>query len=184
MDVKEKKSLSSPVFSVKNKLVRVLWRCAYIGLFRFTPIPLFGLRRFVLRCFGATVGLNVNIYPTCKIWLPSNLIINNGSGIGPNVNVYNQGEVTIGENVIVSQGAHLCASTHNYNDPLHPLILAPITIENNVWICAEAFVGPNVVLAEGSVVGARAVIMKKTEPWGVYAGNPAIKIKNRSWSDE
>ena len=46
-------------------------------------------------------------------------------------------------------------------------------------VCADAFVGPGVVIVEGAVVGARAVVMKNVEPWTVVAGNPAQVIKIR-----
>ena len=88
-------------------------------------------------------------------------------------------KVTIKDNVLISQGSHICASTHDYNDPLHPLVLAPIIIESNCWVCADVFVGPGVHLAEGCVIGARAVVTRDTDSWGVYAGNPAKKIKER-----
>lgn len=184
MKVKEKKALDASVFGFKNKLTRIVWWFVYCLLFRPSPTPLFGYRRFLLNAFGGHIDEEVNIYPTAKIWLPSNLYMKRNSTLGPNVNLYNQGTISIGERVIISQGAHLCASTHDYNHSLHPLILAPITIEDDVWVCADAFIGPYVHLAEGCVVGARAVITKKTESWSVYSGNPASKIKNRSWSDK
>jgi putative colanic acid biosynthesis acetyltransferase WcaF len=103
-----------------------------------------------------------------------------GSTLGPSVNVYNQGKITVARNAIISQGAHLCASTHDYNNPIHPLLLGPITIEDNVWIAADAFIGPGVTLSEGSVVGARAVVSNDTSAWCVYAGNPARIVKERN----
>ncbi len=39
---------------------------------------------------------------------------------------------------------------------------------------------PNVVLAEGSVIGANSVVTKNTEPWTVYVGSPAKPIKKRN----
>ncbi|MEY8216597.1 MAG: hypothetical protein RPR97_19200 [Colwellia sp.] len=178
-EVKNKSSLGDPVFSISNKLVRVLWAFVYNIFFRFSPTPFFAYRRFILRIFGAEIGSKTNIYPTVKVWLPSNLSMSEGSSLGPNVNIYNQGKITIGERVIISQGAYLCASTHDYNNPVHPLVLSPITIANNCWVCADAFIGPNASLAEGSVVGARAVMNKNTDSWGVYAGNPAKKVNER-----
>lgn len=177
--MKQKKSVNSAVFSLSNKLYRLLWRTIYYLFFRLSPTPLFGYRRLILRLFKADIGQRVNIYPSVDIWLPENLAIGNDSSIGPNVKVYNQGKITIADRTIISQGAHLCASTHDYNDPVHPLLLAPINIESDVWVCAEAFVGPGVNLKEGGVLGARAVCLKNTELWSVYAGNPAAKIKNR-----
>jgi len=182
-NIKVKSTLQSPVFSLQHKLIRVVWALTYTLLFRFSPVPFFSYRRWLLRCFGASIATGVNVYPSAKIWFPKNLVMKSGSTLGPNVNVYNQGAIVIGGNTIVSQGAHLCASTHDYNNPLHPLLLAPIQIEANAWICAEAFVGPNVTVAEGSVVGARAVLMKNTEAWGVYGGNPARKVNERERFD-
>jgi putative colanic acid biosynthesis acetyltransferase WcaF len=179
MEIKKKNNLQSPVFGYKNKLIRVLWGIIYYCAFRFSPVPFFGYRRLILRCFGAKVGKKVNVYPSAKIWLPSNLIIDDFSTLGPNVNIYNQATITLGKHIIVSQGAYLCASSHDYNDILHSLLLCPIKIKDNVWLCTESFVGPNVTVKQGAVLGAKAVLMKDSSPWCVYAGNPAKLIKKR-----
>ncbi|WP_339726236.1 putative colanic acid biosynthesis acetyltransferase [uncultured Paraglaciecola sp.] len=178
--LKNKSALNSAVFPLRNKVQRAVWGAVYFFLFRFSPTPLFTFRRFLLSAFGADVHFSARIYPSASIWLPSNLTIEEKATLGPKVNVYNQGKITIGRRTTVSQGAHLCASTHDYNDPLHPLLLAPICIESDVWVCAEAFVGPGVTLSEGSVIGARAVVVKSTAPWSVSAGNPARHIKERT----
>jgi putative colanic acid biosynthesis acetyltransferase WcaF len=175
----KKKSISSPSFSFVNKMERIIWNVVWLFFFRFSPIFLKKWRLFLIKIFGANVENDLNIYPSCKIWLPRNLTVGFESTLGPGVNIYNQGEIKIGSKVILSQGAYLCASTHDYNDPLHPLLLRPITICDNVWVCSEAFIGPGVNLAIGSVVGARSVILKDSQPWSVYSGNPAFKVKER-----
>jgi putative colanic acid biosynthesis acetyltransferase WcaF len=177
--MKVKTSITSPVFSMKNKIYRLLWLFFYIFLFRYSPVFMFKYRVFILKLFGAKIKNTSRIYPKVIIWSPKNLIIGDFSTLGPNVNVYNQGVVNISDYVIVSQGAQICASTHDYNDPLHPLLLRPVTIEKQVWVCADAFIGPGVILAEGGVVGARAAVFKNTVQWGVYSGNPAQLIKMR-----
>ena len=48
-----------------------------------------------------------------------------------------------------------------------------------VWVCARASVAPGVNLAEGAVLGLGSVATRDLEPWSVYAGNPAVKIKSR-----
>ena len=177
--MESKKKLTDPVFSLGNKLYRYAWNITYLFFFKFTPIYLFHFRVFILKIFGAKVHRNSRIYPTAKIWSPKNLIVKSTATIGPFVNIYNQGLIQIESNVIISQGAHICASTHDYNNFLHPLVLSPILICENSWICSDAFIGPGVTVAEGTVVGARAVLTKDTEQWFVYAGNPAKKIKAR-----
>lgn len=177
--VKDKSNLQSPVFSLANKLTRVCWAIVYGVFFRLSPVPLFAYRRWLLCLFGASLESSANVYPSVRIWLPANLKMGAGSTLGSGVNVYNQGLISIERNVVISQGAYLCASTHNYNEPLHPLILAPILVKSNAWICTEAFVGPGVIVSEGVVIGARAVVIKNTDAWGVYAGNPATKVNVR-----
>lgn len=175
----EKQSLTSPVFSVKNRLFRLVWNFVYLCFFRFSPVFLFKWRNFILRVFGAKLAVSSRVYPSVKIWFPANLEMDELATLGPNVNVYNQSSISLGKKVIISQGSHLCASTHDYNHSLHPLVLKPIVIEDHVWVCADAFVGPGVILAEGSVIGARAAIFKNSQSWTVYSGNPAQIIKQR-----
>lgn len=53
----------------------------------------------------------------------------------------------------------------------------PIRLERNVWIGFEACVLPGVTIGEGSVVGARSVVMENVPPFTVVAGNPARIIR-------
>jgi putative colanic acid biosynthesis acetyltransferase WcaF len=157
---------------------RILWMLAW-PLFRFSPRPLFGWRRFLLRLFGAKVGPGVNVYPSTMIYFPWNLTAGEGSAIGENALVYNLGPVTLGERVTVSHQAHLCAGTHDYSRPDMPLQKPPVTVERDVWVCTGAFVGPGVTVGEGAVIGARAVAMSDVSAWAVVMGNPAEFVKER-----
>ena len=162
-----------------NELLRrVLWGVA-LPFFRFSPRPCFGWRRFLLRAFGARVGREVNIYPSARIYLPWNLEIGDWSAVGEWALIYNLGAVRIGERVTISQRVHLCAGTHDYRNPAMPLLKPPIALDDQSWICADAFIGPGVTVGEGAVVGACAVVMKDVEPWKVVAGNPAREVKDR-----
>lgn len=157
---------------------RVLWALAQ-PVFRFSPRPLFGWRRFLLRLFGAQVGRGVNIYPSARIVIPWNLSIGDQASIGEWVLVYNLGPVTIGQQASVSHRAHLCAGTHDYRDPTLPLQRLPIDIGPGAWVCADAFVGPGVQVGEGAVVAACAVVVQDVPAWTVAGGNPARFIKTR-----
>jgi putative colanic acid biosynthesis acetyltransferase WcaF len=61
-----------------------------------------------------------------------------------------------------------------------PLQKPPISVGDQAWICADAFVGPGVTVEEGAVVGARAVAVSDVEPWTVVAGNPASHVRDRT----
>jgi putative colanic acid biosynthesis acetyltransferase WcaF len=165
-------------YAFSETSARVLWN-AVQPLFRFSPRPLFGWRRWLLRCFRARIGSHVNIYNTARIYLPWNLKVGDWSAIGEDARIYNLGVVTIGRHVTISQNAHLCAGTHDYLDATMPLVRPPIVVEDQAWVCADAFVGPGVVVGAGSVVAARAVAVRDVAPWTVVAGNPARVIKHR-----
>lgn len=168
-------------YTATEQFRRVMWGFGEL-LFRCSPRPCFGWRRFILRCFGAKIGSRANLYPTTRIYFPWNLTVGDWSAIGEHVLVYNLGPVTIGCRATISHRAHLCAGTHDYTRPELPLLKPPISIGDQAWICADAFIGPNVTVGEGAVVGARAVAMKNVEPWTVVAGNPAQLIKQRTLS--
>lgn len=161
---------------------RIFWSFGSL-LFRFSPRPFFGWRRFVLRCFGAQVGREVHIYPSANIYFPWNVVIGDWSAIGEDAFIYNLGKVTIGQQVTISQRAHLCAGTHDFTDATMPLRKPPITVQDQAWVCADAFIGPGVTVGQGAVVGARAVAVKDVEAWMVVAGNPAKVIKKRVLSN-
>ena len=39
---------------------------------------------------------------------------------------------------------------------------------------------PNLIIGEGTAVGALSLVKKNLEEWSIYAGNPIKKIKDRS----
>jgi putative colanic acid biosynthesis acetyltransferase WcaF len=161
---------------------RILWALAR-PLFRFSPRPCFGWRRFLLRLFGARVGKAVHIYASANVYFPWNLEIGDWSSIGEWALIYNLGPVRIGRNVTISQRAHLCAGTHDHRDPALPLLKPPIVVADQAWICADAFVGPGVTVGEGAVVGARGVAVRDVGPWQVVVGNPARVVGQRELRD-
>ena len=169
---------ASRKYSRQEMFRRILWMACQ-PLFRFSPRPCFGWRRWLLRRFGASVGRHVQMYSSATIYMPWNLTIGDWSSLGEHALIYNLGQVTIGEKVTISQRTHLCAGTHDYTRPDMPLLKPPITIENQVWICADAFVGPDVTIGERAIVGACSVVMKDVGPNIIVVGNPAREIRRR-----
>jgi len=165
-------------YSNVELLRRVLWSVGQHAI-SLSPRPFFGWRCFVLRCFGAKIGSNVNVYPTTRVYFPWNLIVGDWSAIGEDAFIYNLGPVTIGKKVTISHRAHLCAGTHDYTLADLPLLKPPIVVHDQAWICADAFVGPGVTIGEGAIVGARSVVVKNVGPWVIVAGNPARPVKSR-----
>ena len=168
-----------PSFSLGNRLFRVLWMATWLVLARFTPPPLHGWRRLILRAFGAKVGKGARVHASVAIWLPANLELGENVLIGPGARLYNQGRIAIGARSVVSQRAHICASTHDVRDPLFQLVCRPVAIGEQCWVAAEAFVGPGVAMGDRSVLAARGALFGNAEVDGVYGGNPAVWLKDR-----
>jgi hypothetical protein len=52
-------------------------------------------------------------------------------------------------------------------------VLKHTSIGNDVYIGHGAFIRPGVTIGDGSIIGARAVVVKDVPPYTVVAGNPA-----------
>lgn len=166
-------------WTLREKIGRALWMLAGGVVFRLTFHNLYGVRRTILRLFGATIGSNVRIRPSVRIEVPWNLDIGDDVSVGDRAILYALGKITIGARTSISQYAHICAGTHDYTDPRMPLLRDPIWIGPEVWVGADAFIGPNVRVGERCVIGARSSVYKDLEPGMVYGGNPARPIKPR-----
>jgi maltose O-acetyltransferase len=91
-----------------------------------------------------------------------------------------RGGLTIGNNVDVSAGVWILTDSHDMHDPLFPEVLAPVRIEDHVWIGSRATILPGVTIGEGAVVAAGAVVTGNVAAYDVVAGVPARVIGTRS----
>ncbi|MGW6780768.1 putative colanic acid biosynthesis acetyltransferase [Brucella pseudogrignonensis] len=184
-----RKTASSPMqgdatFTLQHRAFRLFWQVTWLLLAAWTPSFLWRWRGIILRCFGASVHKTAIVRGSARIWWPGNLIMDAHSSLGPGAICYNVAPITFSPYAIVSQGAHLCTAGHNIDRHDFPLTAAPIRLGPCAWIAAEAFVGPGVNVAEGAVLGARAVSFRDLDPWMVYAGNPAKPVRRRRQSSE
>lgn len=172
----------NPVFnnySVREMLLRGVWAMVCPIFFRYSFRLFYGWRNFLLRFMGARIGKNVKIYPSAKIMYPWLLEIGDNTTISWDVKVYNLAFSKIGSNTMISQYAHLCGGTHDFRSTAFDLIRTGFTIGNNVWIAADAFVGPGVKVNDNAVIAARAVVVKDVEAGTIVGGNPGKVIGKR-----
>ena len=176
----EQKRLVSP-WTPREKMARVLWSFVQMFVFRLTFHNWYGLRNALLRMFGAKLGRDVRFRRTVKIEVPWNLEFADGVTIGDCVILYSLGMIRIGARSFVSQYGHLCAGTHDATRSDYPLVLAPITIGEDVWIAADTFVGPGITIGDRAILGARASAFSDLPPDMICVGNPAKPIKPREF---
>lgn len=165
-------------FTKKEKIYRIIWNSVWF-LFKYLPKQLSFAKIFTLRLFGSEIGKLCLIDFGVKIWLPRNLKIGDYTAIGKNVEIYNYDMISIGSMSVISQYSYLITGTHDYNDPVMPLIWKPITIGSEVWVAAGCWVFPGVTIGDGTVIAARSNVTKDMPAWQVCAGSPCKPIKER-----
>ena len=92
------------------------------------------------------------------------------------------GPVEIGNHVNLAQGITVTALNHNFSDTNKRIdeqgvSTTPVTIEDDVWVGANAVILPGVTIGEHCVVAAGAVVTKDIPPHSLVAGVPAKVIK-------
>lgn len=140
-------------------------------------------RRFLIKYYGlknahptflATFGLS-KVSKDVKLGAYS--YIGPGSIIYPNV--------SIGDFTLLANNVNIIGGDHKYTTPEVPIIFNgrdtfKVThIGKDCWIGANSIIMTGVKIGNGCIVAAGSVVTKDLEPYGIYGGIPARKIKDR-----
>ncbi len=112
------------------------------------------------------------------------IAIGNGTMINYNCSLLGDGGITLGNNVLVSPGVVITSFQHGFSDLSKPIVeqapkLAPVVIEDDVYIGSNAVLCPGVRIGRGAVVGAGAIVTRDIEGASVAFGVPAQVQKKR-----
>jgi putative colanic acid biosynthesis acetyltransferase WcaF len=168
-----------PNFRGRSALFVQLWWLIQGTFFRWSPQGFYGFRRWLLRVFGADIGVGVLVRPSVKVVYPWKVVIKDHAWIGDDVVIYSFAKITIGENAVVSQKSYLCAGTHDYSKPHFDIDAKPIIIGKQAWLATDVFVAPGISIGDGAVIGARSSVFSDMPPMMVCVGSPARPIKLR-----
>jgi len=130
-------------------------------------------------CFSSRRAVNELLTTTAiaRIRIGRNCFLN-GAIIGA------AASVTIGDNCIIAEAYIRDTASHGIApDRRHDLSavkIAPVVIENNVWIGSHVHVMPGVTIGENSIIGVNSVVTKSIPSDVFAAGNPARIIKTLS----
>jgi maltose O-acetyltransferase len=117
-----------------------------------------------------------------RIASPRNVSIGDRVSFGGRVYLNAAAEITIGNDCMIGYGATLTTATHDPSAAQmnQTFLSEPIAVGNNVWIGTGATILPGVDLADGTVVGAGAVVTRSVyEPNTIIAGVPARHLRDR-----
>lgn len=166
-------------FRGRSAVVVQLWWLVQATLFRWSPQFAYGFRAWLLRAFGAKVGLGVVIRPTVTVTYPWKVSLGDHAWLGDDAVLYSLGEIEIGANAVVSQRSYLCAADHDHTQADFPIRARKITIGAQAWLAADVFVAPGVSIGEGAVIGARSSVFSNMPVGMVCYGYPCKIIKPR-----
>lgn len=163
----------------KSGAVVLLWWFVQATLFRCSPQPMYGFRRWLLRLFGASVGRGVKVRPTAIVTYPWKVAIGDHSWIGDRAELYSLDRIDIGANCVVSQRSYLCTGSHDMADPAFSLVVKPVRLEDGAWVAGDVFVHPGVTIGTMAVAAARSTVVRDIPAEEVHAGMPARFLKRR-----
>lgn len=118
-----------------------------------------------------------------KSTVNSDLIAGAYTYLGPNCIIYPK--VRIGDYTLIANDVQIIGDDHNYKRVGVPIVfsgrevLKPTEIGKDVWIGAGVKISTGVHIGDGSIIAMGAVVTKDVEPFSIYAGVPARKIKDR-----
>lgn len=100
---------------------------------------------------------------------------------------YGEYKVTVGKNVSIAPNVvFICESTANNGWEINTLpyvrdnitAAGDIIVEDEVWIGANTTILQGVTLGRCSMIGAGSLVLSNVEPYSLYAGTPAKKIRD------
>jgi maltose O-acetyltransferase len=143
-------------------------------------VPAF-IRTKLMRAAGFDISADACIWPQ-GTFRSKRIVI--GTGVFINIGFYHDGYdmLRIGNNVRIGAFVRVVTATHDIGPPeqrgLIEVVGRPVTIGDGCWIGTGSMILPGVTLSRGCVLGANAMLAKSTEPDGLYAGNPARRMRD------
>lgn len=89
------------------------------------------------------------------------------------------GGLLIGDNVNISNYTVIVSASHDMKSDSFQYRPGEVIIEDHCWVGSRAVILDRSTLREGVVLGAGSVFKGQSEPYGVYAGVPAVYQKDR-----
>jgi putative colanic acid biosynthesis acetyltransferase WcaF len=172
-------------WTLGNRVLRLIWEFCWAVFCVWTPKPLNTWRLVWLRMFGAKIHGRPFVHQRARISIPWNLTIHDRALLGDRANANTLGEIEIGPGAIVAQETYLSAGSHDFDKRALPLVVAKITIGEDAFVGARAFVMPGVTIGKRALIGACSVVTSDIEDNVVAVGNPCRVVRTRPpWRDD
>lgn len=168
---------------MSGELRAFAWRTIGRRLFALSFHNWYGVRRAILRAFGAKLTKTSRVRPSCIITHPWNLEMGRESAIGDLAFIDSTERVVIGEFCTVSQHAKVLSAIADGGQNQGRAWRGEIRIEDDGWVAADAMVLPGVTVGAGAILGARATARESLAAWTLFGGEPLRAIGRRARPD-
>ena len=145
-----------------------------------THLPSTPLKRFTLRCLGASIGSNVYLYSGIEILNPKGLSIGDNCHVGRFCQIDARGGIVIGNNVCIAGHVIIITADHDVQAGGFEGRLAPVVIGDYTWLCTRSTVLKGTNLQRGCVVAAGSVVIRDVSANSIVSGVPAKHIATRN----
>ena len=163
------------IYRIKNIFLELeVFLLHLVGL-----IPSHHFRRFFYRLAGIRIGKGSAIHMGCRFYNPKNIQIGEDSIIGESAILDGRDKLIIGNHVAIATNVMIFNSQHEINDEYFSPSIAPVLIEDYVFIGPGVIIQPGVKIGKGAIVAAGAVVTKDVPPYALVGGVPAKIIGER-----
>jgi acetyltransferase-like isoleucine patch superfamily enzyme len=143
----------------------------------------------IVDCSAVSIGDHVRIDPFCVL-SAKRIDIGSYVNISSHSALLGRAQVTLEDFSSTAPGAKILTSNDDFlgqglvgavvPEALRGARHGDVTIRRHGIVGAGSIVLPGVTIGEGSTVGALSFVKRSLEPWGVYAGVPVRRIRDRA----
>jgi hypothetical protein len=168
------------------------WRYAWLRLskrhvitrgfvFMDRGVEIFARRGYARLVLGRWVHLGANTALRCH---EGTLTLGDKSVLARDVSINCYLDVEIGDSALIADGVYISDFDHNFADVTRPIkdqgiAKSRVRIDRDVWLGTKVTVCRGVLIGQGAVVGANAVVTRDLPPYAVAVGAPARVMKDR-----
>lgn len=138
-------------------------------------------------------GKNVTFYPLTSFFSYKTIELGNDVFIGPRAYFSSIKKISIGNKVMFGPNVTIIGGDHNTSEIGKYMFDVenkkesddiPVKIGNDVWVGTRVTILKGVEIGDGAIIAAGSLVLKNVEPYSIYGGVPAKKLKMRFENDD
>lgn len=168
---------------VSRRLLSVADRCHELNSLKPSDTQ---RRERLLRDLIGSMGEGCIVHSPFRCDFGYNISLGDRVTVNFGMTVLDEAEVRIGSRVFIGPNVSIYTIIHALNPEQRiegVMRAAPVTIEDDVWICGDVRILPGVTVGRGAVIGSGSVVTRSIPPMCLAAGNPCRVIREITDAD-